>query len=154
MIVDPFTHRNLELTETIRSKNKRGSLLWLLDKTKTSMGGRLLKKAIEQPLLKKRAINERLSAVDELKNDYCLRSELRAQLGGIYDIERLLARISYGTLDARDALSLKQSLEAIPGIKSLLLQAKSSLLKHSGENLDPLEDLYRLSGIRNSSRCA
>ena len=143
MIVDPFTHRNLELTETIRSKNKRGSLLWLLDKTKTSMGGRLLKKAIEQPLLKKQAINERLSAVDELKNDYCLRSELRAQLGGIYDIERLLARISYGTLDARDALSLKQSLEAIPGIKSLLLQAKSTLLKHSGENLDPLEDLYR-----------
>ena len=121
MAIDPFTHRNLELTETMRAKERRGSLLWLLDKTKTAMGGRLLKRYIEQPLLNRKDITKRLDAVGELKEGYALRSGLRQKLDGVYDIERLLARISYGSLDARDLISLKSSIEPLPDIKNMLL---------------------------------
>ena len=144
MTIDKFTHRNLELTETMRDKSKKGSLLWLLDKTKTAMGGRLIKTYIERPLLNKREITDRLNAVDELKSNYVLRSALRQALGNVYDIERLLTKISYQTLDGRHALSILQSLEQFPEIKELLEGCKSGLLKRLGNQLDPLEGLKKL----------
>lgn len=142
MAIDPFTHRNLELTETMRAKERRGSLLWLLDKTKTAMGGRLLKRYIEQPLLNRKDITKRLDAVGELKEGYALRSGLRQKLDGVYDIERLLARISYGSLDARDLISLKSSIEPLPDIKNMLLGCKSEELRSCGEQLNALAPLY------------
>ena len=144
MTIDKFTHRNLELTETMRDKSKKGSLLWLLDKTKTAMGGRLIKTYIERPLLNKREITDRLNAVDELKSNYVLRSALRQALRNVYDIERLLTKISYQTLDGRHALSILQSLEQFPEIKELLEGCKSGLLKRLGNQLDPLEGLKKL----------
>ena len=141
MAIDPFTHRNLELTETMREKNKRGSLLWLLDKTKTSMGSRLLRTFIEQPLLSKQEIELRLDAVDELKNSFAMRSDLRDALSHVYDIERLLSRLSYMTLDGRHTVSLRQSLEPLPAVKALLESASSRLLAQCGKELDPLEEL-------------
>lgn len=142
MVIDQFTHRNLELTETMREKTKRGSLLGLLDKTKTAMGGRLLKHYIEQPLLNKKAIQDRLQAVDELKNDLYLRNELRIALDEIYDIERLLSRISYGSLDARDVVAIRSSLHPLPHIKELLSNCKSELLLQLAERIDCLQGLY------------
>ena len=144
MFLDHFTFKNLELTETIRDGSKKGSLLWLLDKTKTSMGGRLLKSYISRPLLKKKSISERLSAVDELNGNYYLRTELRDALSNVYDIERLLARISYRTLDARNASALRISLGALPRLKELLKGAKSTLLKTIYESIDELNPLYEL----------
>ena len=132
------------MTETMRDKSKKGSLLWLLDKTKTAMGGRLIKTYIERPLLNKREITDRLNAVDELKSNYVLRSALRQALGNVYDIERLLTKISYQTLDGRHALSILQSLEQFPEIKELLEGCKSGLLKRLGNQLDPLEGLKKL----------
>ena len=143
MVIDQFTHRNLELTETMRSKEKRGSLLWLLDKTKTAMGGRLLKLYIEQPLLNPKEIQARLDAVEEIKEGFALRSNLRQELDKIYDIERLLARISYGSLDARDLVALKSSLGPLPGIRQMLQSCRSSALRACAEQLDPLEGLYQ-----------
>lgn len=142
MAIDAFTHRNLELTETMRGKEKRGSLLWLLDKTKTAMGGRLLKLYIEQPLLNKKEINARLDAVEEIKEGYALRSSLRQELDKIYDIERLLSRISYGSLDARDIIALKNSIEPLPKIQQLLKGCKSQALLQCAEQLDTLDQLY------------
>ena len=141
MVIDPFTHRNLELTETMREKAKRGSLLGLLDKTRTAMGGRLLKHYIEQPLLDRQAIQGRLDAVEELKNDLYLRSTLRASLEEIYDIERLLSRISYGSLDARDAVAIRSSLRPLPEIRAQLTAAKSPLLQELGGRIDCLTEL-------------
>ena len=141
MVIDQFTHRNLELTETMRAKSRKGSLLWLLDKTKTAMGGRLLKNYIEQPLLEKKAIQNRLKAVGELKDNYSMRSELRERLSGIYDIERLLSKISYASFDAKDALALKASILPIPDIKRLLAQSNSALLGEYAYELDELKEL-------------
>lgn len=142
MAIDQFTHRNLELTETMRSKEKRGSLLWLLDKTKTAMGSRLLKLYIEQPLLSKKEINARLDAVAELKEGFALRSALRQELDKIYDIERLLARISYGSLDARDIIALKSSIAPLPSIQAMLQNCKDGALSLCAQQLDTLEALY------------
>ena len=144
MAIDSFTYKNLELTETIREGKKKGSLLWILDKTKTAMGGRLLRTWIDRPLQDKKKIDRRLTAVDELKNSFAVRQSLASALTGVYDIERLLSRISYGTMDARSALSLKQSIQKIPSIMNALEGVKSGVLKKLLSDLDPLTDLADL----------
>jgi len=144
MAIDSFTYKNLELTETIREGKKKGSLLWILDKTRTAMGGRLLRSWIDRPLQEKKKIDRRLSAVDELKKSYTTRQTLGAALSGVYDIERLLSRISYGTMDARAALSLKQSVQKLPLIKEALDGLEAPYLKELHDGLDLLEDLSDL----------
>ena len=141
MIIDAATKRNLELTLSMREMKKRGSLLWLLDKTKTAMGGRLIRNWIEQPLISMKEISRRHSAVAELCSEYQLRLELRDRLSDISDVEKLLSRISYGNMDARHALSLKMSVQRFKGLKESLVMCRSDLLKKSYEDLDPLEDL-------------
>ena len=144
MVLDISTRRNLELLETLREKQKRGTLLWVLDKTKTAMGARLLRTYIEQPLLKKEAILERQNAVEELNLNYISREELREYLNSIYDLERLIGRISYKTAGPRDLIAFKNSLSMLPYIKNILGEFTSSLLKEFYEELDTLEDLYAL----------
>ena len=144
MVLDISTRRNLELLETLREKQKRGTLLWVLDKTKTAMGARLLRTYIEQPLLKKEAILERQNAVEELNLNYISREELREYLDSIYDLERLIGRISYKTAGPRDLIAFKNSLSMLPYIKNILGEFTSSLLKEFYEELDTLEDLYAL----------
>ena len=144
MVLDPSTRRNLELTQTLMENGKKGSLLWLLDRTKTAMGARLLKKLILQPLKSIDAIDERLDAVGEIKDDMYLRNSLVDYLASIYDLERIISRISYGTIDAKDCLSLKRSIAALPTLKALLENSKSTLLKGIYENMDDLQDLFEL----------
>ena len=144
MVLDISTRRNLELLETLREKQKRGTLLWVLDKTKTAMGARLLRTYIEQPLLKKEAILGRQNAVEELNLNYISREELREYLNSIYDLERLIGRISYKTAGPRDLIAFKNSLSMLPYIKNILGEFTSSLLKEFYEELDTLEDLYAL----------
>jgi DNA mismatch repair protein MutS len=119
MLLDTNTRRNLELTETMRERTKRGSLLGILDKTITSMGSRLIRKWIEQPLIDTKVINQRLDGVLELKENLLVRQELRESLKGIYDIERLTSRIVYGNLNGRDLIALKNSISQIPQIKNI-----------------------------------
>ena len=140
MILDNSTRRNLELCETLREKQKRGSLLWVLDKTKTAMGARLLRKYIEQPLIDRTMIEERLEAVKELKNNAISREELREYLSPIYDLERLVGRISYQSANPRDLTALKNSMDMLPPIKYLLEDMKSPLLARLCEELDTLEE--------------
>ncbi|WP_066648083.1 DNA mismatch repair protein MutS [Christensenella timonensis] len=144
MVLDPNTRRNLELTQTLMEGSKKGSLLWLLDQTKTAMGGRLLKKFILQPLKKIDEIDARLDAVAEIKQNLYLRNSLSDYLSGIYDLERIITRISYGTIDAKDCLSLKSSIAALPYLKGILEEAASPLLTDIYENLDDLADLHQL----------
>ncbi len=144
MIIDTSTRRNLELTETLREKQKRGSLLWVLDKTKTAMGARLLRQLIEQPSIDKEEIELRLDAVEELYKDAICREELREYLQPIYDFERLLGKISYQSANPRDLVALKLSMNMLPPIKYLLQDVKSEYLKKIYEELDPLEDLREL----------
>ena len=144
MIIDAATRRNLELTETMRDKEKRGSLLSVLDKTRTAMGARLLRKFIEQPLLDKKEILKRQGAVTELLNDGILREELREYLNPVYDLERLLGRVSYKTANPRDLIAFRNSLEMLPHIRRLLAEAQSEELKNIYTEMDPLEDLYAL----------
>lgn len=144
MVLDAATRRNLELVETMRGKEKKGSLLWLLDKTNTAMGGRLLKKWVQQPLIDVEAINKRLSGVEELFNNSLLMDELQELLRKVYDLERLIGRISFGTANARDLLSLKQSIGVLPSIKKLLSSCKSEILQEFYNELDLLEDVYDL----------
>ena len=146
MILDNSTRRNLELCETLREKQKRGSLLWVLDKTKTAMGARLLRKYIEQPLIDRTMIEERLEAVKELKNNAISREELREYLSPIYDLERLVGRISYQSANPRDLTALKNSMDMLPPIKYLLEDMKSPLLARLCEELDTLEELCKLVG--------
>lgn len=144
MILDGSTRRNLELTETLREKQKRGSLLWVLDKTKTAMGARLLRSCIEQPLLEQEEINERLAAVEELKENGITRAELREYLNAVYDLERLLSRVTYRSATPRDLLSFQSSLAMLPPIRVLLGDLNAPLLKSIYEALDPLTDLSGL----------
>ncbi|MFY9278140.1 MAG: DNA mismatch repair protein MutS [Caldicoprobacterales bacterium] len=144
MLLDVATRRNLELTETMRNKNKKGSLLWLLDKTNTAMGGRILRQWIQQPLTNSSLIIERLDGVEELYNNPIAMEELRLNLRNIYDLERLIGRISYGNANARDLISLKQSLAMLPGIKQVLGQFKSIILGSFYNELDILEDIFQL----------
>ena len=144
MIIDSSTRRNLELVETLREKQKRGSLLWVLDKTKTAMGARLLRSFIEQPLIDKTEIERRQQAIEELNMNYISREEIREYLNSVYDLERLMGRISYKTANPRDLLSFKNSLEMLPYIKDILGEFSCELLKKMNEDLDPLRDLYEL----------
>ena len=144
MALDINARRNLELTEKLRDKSKKGTLLWVLDKTATSMGGRLLRRWISDPLIDVAEINNRLEAVEELKDDVILRGELEEALKGVYDIERLAGKISYGSANARDLNSLKTSSSKLPQIKNLISNSKSHMLKDLYEELDSLEDIYEL----------
>ena len=144
MIIDTSTRRNLELVETMREKQKRGTLLWVLDKTKTAMGARLLRTWIEQPLIHKEEIIRRQDVVEELNMSYISREELCEYLNPIYDLERLIGRISYKTANPRDLIAFKTSLEMLPHIKRLLGEFRSAVFKELEADLDPLEDLYSL----------
>ena len=144
MIIDSATNRNLELIETLREKQKKGSLLWVLDKTKTAMGARLMRNWIEQPLIEKKKITARQDAVEELYNDMITREEIREYLNAVYDLERLVTRISYRTANPRELIAFKTSLGMIPPVKQLLSQAKSAELKEIDERMDCLEDIYDL----------
>lgn len=144
MIIDSSTRRNLELSETLREKQKRGSLLWVLDKTKTAMGARMLRSYIEQPLIEKAEIEERLDALTELNASMITREELREYLNPIYDLERLISRVIYQTANPRDLIAFKTSLGMLPHIKTLLKEFSGTLLSRLEEQLDPLTDLYDL----------
>ena len=138
------TRRNLELTETINSKEKKGSLFWVLDHTKTAMGARYLRFMIEQPLRNKTNIEKRLDAVEELLKNVIDREELREYLSSIYDLERLLTKVSYRTANPRDLIALKNSLKKIPGIKTVLNDFSSSLLKDINKNINELSNITNL----------
>lgn len=144
MKLDFNTQRNLELTQTMLTKEKRGSLLWVLDKTKTSMGKRLLRSWIEKPLMNVTKIINRQSAVEEIVNETVLRLDLTAALVGIFDIERLMTNIVYGSAKGRELRSLASAVEKLPIIKDLLKDCSSSLLKQLYNKLDTLEDIYKL----------
>ena len=144
MHLDASTRRNLELTETMREKQKRGSLLWVLDKTKTAMGGRLLRSCIEQPLLDIKEMNRRLDFVEELSGNNVYRDEMREYLQGVYDLERLLGRISYKSANARDLIAFKNSLFLLPHIKTILSDFDTDLASEITEELDPLSDIYSM----------
>ena len=144
MVIDTSTRRNLELTETLREKNKRGSLLWVLDKTKTAMGARTLRQYIEQPLIDKTSIINRQNAIAELNDDLVTREEIREYLNPIYDLERLIGRISYQTANPRDLIAFKNSLEMLPHIKNLMKDFKGDNLSTLYEKFDVLEDIYEL----------
>ncbi len=144
MIIDSSTRRNLELVETMREKQKRGSLLWVLDKTKTAMGARLLRKMIEQPLISKDEIIKRQNAIKELINNHIDREELREYLNPVYDLERLIGRISTKTAGPRELVSFKTSLMMLPHIKNVISNMKSPLLKELYDNLDTLSDICAL----------
>ncbi|WP_219837542.1 DNA mismatch repair protein MutS [Paenibacillus sp. R14(2021)] len=141
MILDPFTRRNLELTETVRDRSKKGSLLWLLDRTRTSMGARLLRRWIDKPLLSKPAIDERLEAVDKLYHSFILRDELRTELNEIYDLERLVGRVAYGSANGRDLNALKTSLQHVPALTALCADSDSTTLRKLVAGVDDCADL-------------
>ncbi len=144
MIIDSSTRRNLELVETMRNKQKRGSLLWVLDKTKTARGARRLRDYIEQPLLRSEEIKKRLDAVTDLIENLVDREELREYLNTIYDLERLMTRISLRTANPRDLLAFKTSIQYLPDIRHLLRGKTSDLLTEIYEHFDILQDLYEL----------
>ncbi len=144
MVLDSSTRRNLELLETMREKQKRGSLLWVLDKTRTAMGARLLRTWIEQPLISREEILKRQNAIEELNLNYISREELGEYLNPVYDLERLIGRISYKTANPRDLLAFRNSIAMVPHIKRLLGEFTSDALKELEQELDPLEDLEDL----------
>ena len=148
MLIDSSSRRNLELVETMREKQKRGSLLWVLDKTKTAMGARTLRSYVEQPLIDAEEIEKRLGALEELNAKPMDRDEIREYLNPIYDLERLISRISYKSANPRDLVSFASSLEMLPYIKQILAEFNSPLLTQINEDMDPLSDITAL--IRNS----
>ncbi|MDU5775052.1 MAG: DNA mismatch repair protein MutS [Clostridium perfringens] len=144
MTIDLSSRRNLELTENLREKSKKGSLLWVLDKTETSMGSRMLRRWIEEPLVNKEKITLRLNAVEELFNDLSLNDSLKEALHDIYDIERILGKISNKNANAKDLIALKTSIGKIPNVKGIIENCTSSLLRNYHHNLDDLRDIYEL----------
>ncbi len=144
MLIDSSTRRNLELCETLREKQKRGSLLWVLDKTKTAMGARTLRSYVEQPLIDNLEITKRLDAVEELKNEAIAREEIREYLTPVYDLERLISKITYQSANPRDLMAFKSSLQMLPHIHYILMDMHSPLLQEIQTELDTLEDLYKL----------
>jgi len=144
MILDSSTRRNLELVETLREKQKRGSLFWVLDSTKTAMGARTLRAYIEQPLIEKAEIERRLNAVSELKKNMITREELREYLNPIYDLERLISRVVYHTANPRDLIAFKTSLQMLPAIQTLMNDFSSGLLCELNQQLDTLDDICSL----------
>ncbi|WWU63350.1 DNA mismatch repair protein MutS [Clostridium baratii] len=144
MTIDGSSRRNLELTENIREKSKRGSLLWVMDKTSTSMGGRILRKWIDEPLISKAEIDKRLEGVEELYSSIGLNEDIRIALRDIYDIERIVGKIANGNVNGKDMVSLRTSLTKLPAIKGLLSTCKSPLLKDYFNSLDTLDDIKNL----------
>ena len=144
MSLDINARRNLEITEKMRDKSKKGTLLWVLDKTSTSMGGRLLRRWLNDPLIDVTEINKRLDSVKELKDDIMLRGDVIENLKKVYDIERLAGKMAYGNGTPRDMITLKNSLSKLPDVKKVLSICKSNLLKELYENLDELQDIYAL----------
>ena len=144
MLIDSSSRRNLELCETLREKQKRGSLLWVLDKTKTAMGARMLRSFIEQPLIDLEEIEKRQQAISELNQNAIAREEIREYLNPVYDLERLISKISYQSANPRDLIAFKSSLEMLPAIRCLLDDFQGDLLKEIQTDLDPLQDLYEL----------
>ena len=144
MMLDSSTRRNLELCETLREKQKRGSLLWVLDKTKTAMGARTLRKYIEQPLIDKEAVERRLDAVEEFKEVAIAREEIREYLSPVYDLERLVCKITYKSANPRDLTAFRSSLSMLPHIRCIMGDMDSPLLREIFDSLDTLEDLCRL----------
>lgn len=144
MKIDLYSKRNLELTETIRSKNKKGSLLWLLDETMTAMGGRMLKQWIDRPLINRRHINERLSMVETLIQAFFERQEIREMLKEVYDLERLAGRVAFGNVNSRDLIQLKKSLQQIPMLKDLLLRIHNEEIQSLSRKMNPCEELMDL----------
>ena len=144
MSLDINARRNLEITEKMRDKSKKGTLLWVLDKTSTSMGGRLLRRWLNDPLIDITEINRRLDGVKELKDDIMLRGDVVENLKKVYDIERLAGKMAYGNGTPRDMITLKNSLSKLPDVKKVLSKCQSPLLKELYENLDELQDIYEL----------
>lgn len=144
MIIDSSTRRNLELVETLREKQKRGSLLWVLDKTKTAMGARTLRSFVEQPLIERTEIEERYDAIDEFNTNAITREEIREYLNPVYDLERLITRVTYQTANPRDLIAFRNSIHMLPPIKTLMSDFHSPLLKRLYEQLDTLDELYEL----------
>lgn len=144
MTIDLSSRRNLELTENLREKSKKGSLLWVLDKTETSMGSRMLRRWIEEPLVNKEKITLRLNAVEELFKDLSLNDSLKEALHDIYDIKRILGKISNKNANAKDLIALKTSIGKIPNVKGIIENCTSSLLRNYHNNLDDLRDIYDL----------
>lgn len=144
MLLDSSTRRNLELCETLREKQKKGSLLWVLDKTKTAMGARMLRKYVEQPLIEKDSVLKRLDAVEELVSNAIGREEIREYLSPVYDLERLVSKIVYQSANPRDMTAFQTSLAMLPPIRYILEEMNSELLRELYENLDPLEDICAL----------
>ncbi len=144
MLIDTSSRRNLELTETLREKQKRGSLLWVLDKTKTAMGARMLRQFIEQPLIDKKQITERQDAIEELNSELITRDEIREYLNPIYDLERLISKISYKSANPRDLIAFRNSLSMLPHIKRQMASYRTPLLAGLYEELDELEDIHTL----------
>ena len=144
MLIDTSSRRNLELTETLREKQKRGSLLWVLDKTKTAMGARMLRQFIEQPLIDKKQITERQAAIEELNSELITRDEIREYLNPIYDLERLISKISYKSANPRDLIAFRNSLSMLPHIKRQMASYRTPLLAGLYEELDELEDIHTL----------
>lgn len=144
MIIDSSTRRNLELVETLREKQKRGSLLWVLDKTRTAMGARTLRSFVEQPLIERTEIEERYDAIDEFNTNAITREEIREYLNPVYDLERLITRVTYQTANPRDLIAFRNSIHMLPPIKPLMSDFQSPLLKRLYEQLDTLDELYEL----------
>jgi DNA mismatch repair protein MutS len=144
MNMDINTRRNLELTENIRDKSRKGSLLWILDKTNTAMGSRMLRKWIEQPLINKKSIENRLDAVETIKDDFTMLSELKDRLKSVYDMERICGKVSSQNVNAKELLSLKHSLKNIPDIKNILRTTDNYLLKDIYNKMDELKDIHDL----------
>ena len=144
MSLDINARRNLEITERMRDKSKKGTLLWVLDKTSTSMGGRALRRWLNDPLIDTVEINRRLDAVGELKDNVMLKGDIIENLKKVYDIERLAGKMAYGNANARDMITLKNSLGKLPELKSILSNCKAPMLKELHENLDELQDIYQL----------
>lgn len=153
MSLDVFTRSNLELTKTLREGKVRGSLFGAIDKTKTAMGARLLKRYINEPLQNLATINDRLNAVEEIKNNLCLSDDISNALDGVFDLERLISRISYASLDAKNCLSLKASIQKLPVLKYAISECKSALISRLSNGLDCMEDMYELlnASIENDS---
>ena len=144
MSLDINARRNLEITEKMRDKSKKGTLLWVLDKTSTSMGGRLLRRWLNDPLIDTLEINKRLDAVKALKDDIMLRGDVIENLKKVYDIERLASKMAYGNANARDMITLKNSLQKLPALKQVLTHCQAPMLKEQNDNIDELQDIYEL----------
>ncbi len=144
MALDISARRNLEITEKLRDKSKKGTLLWVLDKTSTSMGGRMLRRWLSNPLIDVKQINERLEAVEELKNNIILRGDITESLKKVYDIERLAGKIAYGNANARDLISLKNSAKQLPDVKKSIMTTNSKMIVNLCEGLDELQDIYEM----------